>query len=241
MRSRSSCCRVWRWPRSPVCAQRSASTSSRASRSSPISCRTSAATGSRSPRWSARTATRMSIRRRRRTRRGRAREARGRQRSRPRRLAAAAGQASGSKAAIVTASNGITPLQARARDADPHAWQSVANAKIYVANIRDALARPIPPSRGLSRQCRAYLAKLDALDARSARRSAKIPPDAPQGDHHPRCLRLFRRGLRHRLHRPAGRLDRDRAQRPRHRRASSARSGPRKSRRCFWKISATTG
>ena len=48
-------------------------------------------------------------------------------------------QSSGSKAAIVTASNGIAPLK-HGSEADPHAWQSVANAKIYVANIRDALA-----------------------------------------------------------------------------------------------------
>ena len=45
-------------------------------------------------------------------------------------------QSSGSKATIVTASNGIAPLRL-GTDADPHAWQSVANAKIYVANIRD--------------------------------------------------------------------------------------------------------
>ena len=47
-------------------------------------------------------------------------------------------QSSGSKATIVTASNGIAPLS-HGSEADPHAWQSVANAKIYVANIRDAL------------------------------------------------------------------------------------------------------
>src|SRR5271154_6817730 len=48
-------------------------------------------------------------------------------------------QSSGSKATIVPASNGIAPLRIGA-DADPHAWQSVANAKIYVANICDALS-----------------------------------------------------------------------------------------------------
>jgi zinc/manganese transport system substrate-binding protein len=55
-------------------------------------------------------------------------------------------QSSGSKATIVTASNGITPLRL-GNDADPHAWQSVNNAKIYVANISAALASadPLPP------------------------------------------------------------------------------------------------
>src|SRR5579859_275639 len=47
-------------------------------------------------------------------------------------------QSAGSKAAIVTASNGIAPLK-HGSDADPHAWQSVANAKVYIGNIRDAL------------------------------------------------------------------------------------------------------
>ena len=56
-------------------------------------------------------------------------------------------KASGTKAPIVVATKGIKPLE-RADEhghdhdhgrADPHAWQSVANAKIYVANIRDAL------------------------------------------------------------------------------------------------------
>src|SRR6266567_1142024 len=42
-------------------------------------------------------------------------------------------QASGGKATMVTASQGITPRKLGS-DADPHAWQSVANAKIYVAN-----------------------------------------------------------------------------------------------------------
>ena len=37
-------------------------------------------------------------------------------------------QASGSKAPIVTATKGIAPLKLGA-DADPHAWQSVANAE----------------------------------------------------------------------------------------------------------------
>ncbi|MDB5640147.1 MAG: transporter substrate-binding protein, partial [Bradyrhizobium sp.] len=43
-------------------------------------------------------------------------------------------QASGSKAPILTATRGIAPLKLGS-DADPHAWQSVANARIYVTNI----------------------------------------------------------------------------------------------------------
>src|SRR3979490_46360 len=42
-------------------------------------------------------------------------------------------QSSGGKAAIVTATKGIVPRKLGS-DADPHAWQSVVNAKMYVAN-----------------------------------------------------------------------------------------------------------
>jgi zinc/manganese transport system substrate-binding protein len=38
-------------------------------------------------------------------------------------------QSAGGKAAIVAASNGVAPLK-HGSDADPHAWQSVSNAKI---------------------------------------------------------------------------------------------------------------
>ena len=59
-------------------------------------------------------------------------------------------QSAGSKATIVTASNGISPLQLGS-DADPHAWQSVANVKIYVANIRDALIAADPADAAVFR------------------------------------------------------------------------------------------
>ena len=73
-------------------------------------------------------------------------------------------QASGGKAPIVTATNGIAPLKLGS-DADPHAWQSVANAKKYVTNIRDALAAADPADVEVFRkQTETYLAKLDALD-----------------------------------------------------------------------------
>src|ERR1700736_707209 len=73
-------------------------------------------------------------------------------------------QASGSKAPIITATKGIAPLHLGS-DADPHAWQSVANAKVYVANIRDALAAADPADAEvfLANASR-YSAELDALD-----------------------------------------------------------------------------
>jgi len=85
-------------------------------------------------------------------------------------------QASGSKAPIVAASNGIAPIKA-GLDADPHAWQSVANASIYVANIRDALVAADPSGAEVFRsRAQSYLAKLDALDREVHEAIGKIPP-----------------------------------------------------------------
>jgi zinc/manganese transport system substrate-binding protein len=73
-------------------------------------------------------------------------------------------QSSGSKAAVVIATNGIAPRKLGS-DADPHAWQSVVNAKIYVANIRDALIAADQAGAAAYRaNADAYLTKLDALD-----------------------------------------------------------------------------
>ncbi len=84
-------------------------------------------------------------------------------------------QASGGKAPIVTATKGIAPLKLGS-DADPHAWQSVANAKKYVTNIRDALAAAGPADAEVFRkQAEIYLAKLDALDREVREAVAQIP------------------------------------------------------------------
>jgi len=80
-------------------------------------------------------------------------------------------KASATRATIVVATKGIKP-RARGGDhdhdhggADPHAWQSVANAKIYVANIRDALIAADPAGKSVYQANAAvYLGKLDALE-----------------------------------------------------------------------------
>jgi zinc/manganese transport system substrate-binding protein len=85
-------------------------------------------------------------------------------------------QSSGSKASIVTASDGVTPLR-RDNAADPHAWQSVANARIYAANISDALSNADPAGALVYRaNADAYLAKLDNLDREVRAGVARIPP-----------------------------------------------------------------
>ncbi|UFX46586.1 metal ABC transporter substrate-binding protein [Bradyrhizobium sp. 41S5] len=84
-------------------------------------------------------------------------------------------QASGSKAPVAVAANGIMPRKMGGHD-DPHAWQSVANAKIYVVNIRDGLIAAAPDHAGVFKaNADAYLARLEALDREVHEAVAKIP------------------------------------------------------------------
>ena len=84
-------------------------------------------------------------------------------------------RSAGGKAAIVTATSGIAPLTLGA-DADPHAWQSVANARIYVGNIRDAMVAADPGSAPVfGANAEAYLRSSTPSTARSGPRSPKFP------------------------------------------------------------------
>ncbi|QWG17741.1 zinc ABC transporter substrate-binding protein [Bradyrhizobium sediminis] len=84
-------------------------------------------------------------------------------------------QSAGGKARIVAATDGIAPRKLGS-DADPHAWQSVANAKTYVANISAALAAADPAGAEAYRaNATVYLAKLDALDREVREAVAQIP------------------------------------------------------------------
>ncbi len=91
-------------------------------------------------------------------------------------------KSSGTKATVATATAGITPLK-MADDhghggEDPHAWQSVANAKLYVGNVRDALVAADPAGKvAYEANATAYLAKLDALEAEIKATVARIPAD----------------------------------------------------------------
>jgi zinc/manganese transport system substrate-binding protein len=93
-------------------------------------------------------------------------------------------KASGAKASVAVATKGIKPQQMREEgrvELDPHAWQSIADAKIYVANIRDALIAADPRGEAAYRaNAENYLGKLDALEAEVKREIAKIPPGRRQ-------------------------------------------------------------
>jgi zinc/manganese transport system substrate-binding protein len=92
--------------------------------------------------------------------------------------------ASGSKAQTVVASSGITTRKMEDEHhpgrmvTDPHAWQSAANAKIYVANIRDGLGQADPAGKSsYDANAAAYLAKLDALEQEVRAAIGKIAAD----------------------------------------------------------------
>ncbi|HEV7257158.1 MAG TPA: metal ABC transporter substrate-binding protein [Bosea sp. (in: a-proteobacteria)] len=99
-------------------------------------------------------------------------------------------KSSGTKAMIATATTGITPLKGdddhgkaghahghgHDHDIDPHAWQSVANAKVYVANIRDALVKADPAGKdAYEANATRYLAELDAVEGEIRAAVARIP------------------------------------------------------------------
>ncbi|NJL08995.1 MAG: metal ABC transporter substrate-binding protein [Methylacidiphilales bacterium] len=105
-------------------------------------------------------------------------------------------KASGTKATLITATKGVSPLKSEHHDDDhdhdhdhghkghhhgafdPHAWQSVANAKVYVANIRDALVAADPAGNDVyAANADAYLAKLDQLEAEIKAAIARISPE----------------------------------------------------------------
>jgi zinc/manganese transport system substrate-binding protein len=89
-------------------------------------------------------------------------------------------QSSGTKAPVVVASKGVKPLQGEGDDkgkADPHAWQSIANAKIYVANIRDGLISADSAAKAdFEANAKTYLATLDQLETDVKAAIASIPP-----------------------------------------------------------------
>jgi iron chelate ABC superfamily ATP binding cassette transporter, binding protein len=80
----------------------------------------------------------------------------------------------------VVVSEGVEPMSIHGGEYDgkpnPHAWMSVSNAKIYVKNIEAALAKHDPAhAENYHKNAAAYLAKLEAMDAKLKEEVAKIP------------------------------------------------------------------
>jgi len=97
-------------------------------------------------------------------------------------------ESSGGNATTVVATHGIVPRKIAAGEilsrgheegtVDPHAWQSVPNAEIYVGNIRDAMVAADPANAATYRaNAAAYLTKLEALDHDVREAIARFPPD----------------------------------------------------------------
>jgi zinc/manganese transport system substrate-binding protein len=93
-------------------------------------------------------------------------------------------KSSGTKAVTIEAAKGVKPLKGEegghdhGQGDDPHAWQSIGNAKIYVANIRDALIAADPAGKeAYEANAAAYLKQLDALEAEVKSLVAGIPAE----------------------------------------------------------------
>ena len=94
-------------------------------------------------------------------------------------------KAKGGKGAIVITTKGIKPLTMEEdengkteKKIDPHAWQSIANAKIYTENIRDALIAADPAGRKVYSQNAAdFIHRLNDVEKEVKEAIAKIHPD----------------------------------------------------------------
>jgi zinc/manganese transport system substrate-binding protein len=86
-------------------------------------------------------------------------------------------QSSGSRAVVVVASTNVTPLKLGS-GVDPHAWQTVTNAKTYLYNIRTALSAVAPADAEFFKaNADAYRMKLDDLDSEIGQWVGSIPPE----------------------------------------------------------------
>ena len=99
-------------------------------------------------------------------------------------------ESSGTKASVVELTKGVTPIAFKPEFAeedeggeshgniDPHAFQSIANARIYVANIADAFcAADASGCDSYRANAAAYTGKLEALETKVKDVVASIPAD----------------------------------------------------------------
>jgi len=91
-------------------------------------------------------------------------------------------KAAGYRGPLVVASRGVTLLKMRQDEgsqednADPHAWQDLANGRHYVVNIREALVQADPAGAEVYRaRAEAYLAQLEAIDQEARTTLGALP------------------------------------------------------------------
>jgi zinc/manganese transport system substrate-binding protein len=86
-------------------------------------------------------------------------------------------EASDFKGKAVMVSRGVVPVTVASEDApDPHAWQSLSNAKTYAANITGALAQADPAGEAAYQaNLGRYLAQITVLEQEAAATLGRIP------------------------------------------------------------------
>jgi zinc/manganese transport system substrate-binding protein len=98
-------------------------------------------------------------------------------------------KSSGTKAQVIEAASKVTPRGIKEEgeghdhdhghdhgELDPHAWQDVANVKLYVAAIGEALGAADPAGKAVyDANAAAYIAKLSVLDSEVKAAIAQIP------------------------------------------------------------------
>jgi zinc/manganese transport system substrate-binding protein len=92
-------------------------------------------------------------------------------------------KSSGFKGKVITATTGIKSRQMEEEEhgktkkiTDPHAWQSLANGRIYVANIRDGLIAADPDGKSTyEANATKFLADIDTVEKDVTEKIAALP------------------------------------------------------------------
>jgi zinc/manganese transport system substrate-binding protein len=93
-------------------------------------------------------------------------------------------KSSGFKGTVVTATTGVKTRQMEEEEhgstrkiTDPHAWQSLANGRIYVQNIRDGLIAADPDGKdAYEANAKKFFTEIDAVEKLVRDSIAKLPP-----------------------------------------------------------------
>ena len=151
---------------------------------------------------------------------------------------------SGFKGKMVVASTGVKSRQMvedEKKITDPHAWQSLANGKLYVANIRDGLIAVDPDGKAVYEANAAkYLGEIAGEEASVKQALDKLPPERRKIITSHDAFGYFGAAYGLEVIAPEGVSTESEASAPRTWPRSSARSRPRRSRPCSWRTSPTT-